>query len=63
MWDDLEAGRPTEIDHIQGEVVALADQLGVAAPVNRALVELVRAAEAGGRRDYTAAELRAAIGA
>jgi 2-dehydropantoate 2-reductase len=62
MWDDLEARRPTEIDYIQGEVVALAEKLGRDAPVNRALVGLIRAAEAGGRRNYSAAELRAAIG-
>jgi 2-dehydropantoate 2-reductase len=61
MWDDLEAGRATEIDYIQGEVVALADRHGLAAPVNRALVELVRAAERGGKRDFTGAELRARV--
>jgi 2-dehydropantoate 2-reductase len=63
MWDDLEAKRPTEVDYIQGEVVALAEKLGRDAPVNRALVSLIRAAEAGGRRDYSGAELRAALGA
>lgn len=62
MWDDLEAGRPTEIDYLQGEIVALADRVGRAAPVNRALVALVRAAEAGGKRDYTGRELGAALG-
>ncbi len=57
MWDDLEARRPTEVDQLQGEVVALAARLGRTAPVNAALMQLVRAAEAGGRRDVTAAEL------
>ena len=57
MWDDLEAKRPTEIDYIQGEVVTLAQRLGRTAPVNARLVELIRAAEAGGRRDYTGIEL------
>ncbi len=61
MWDDLESRRPTEIDYLQGEVVALADRLGRAAPINRALVDLVHAAEAGGRRDFTARELAAAL--
>ncbi len=61
MWDDLEAKRPTEIDQLQGEVVALAQRLGRAAPVNSALVGLVRAAEAGGKRDFTADELVAAL--
>ncbi len=62
MWDDFEAGRPTEIDFLQGEVIALADKLGRAAPVNRGLVRLVRDAEAGGRRDWTGAELRKQLG-
>ena len=62
MWDDLEAGRPTEIDHLQGEIVALAERIGGAAPVNGALAGLVRAAEAGGRRDFAGAELMAALG-
>ena len=57
MWDDFEAKRPTEIDYLQGEIVALAERVGGRAPVNAALVGLVRAAEAGGRRDYTGREL------
>lgn len=61
MWDDLEAKRPTEIDYLQGEVVTLAQRLGRPAPVNKKLVDLVRAAEAGGRRDYSGAELLARI--
>ena len=55
MWDDLAAGRPTEIDYLQGEVVALAARLGRSAPINAALVRAVRGAEAGGRRDFTGA--------
>lgn len=62
MWDDLEAKRPTEIDYIQGEVVALANRLGRDAPVNRLLVGLVKDAERGGKRDFTGAELYAALG-
>ena len=61
MWDDLEAKRPTEIDYLQGEVVELARRLGKQAPVNEALVRLVREAEAGGRRDYSGDELLALI--
>lgn len=62
MWDDFEAKRPTEIDFLQGEVVRLADTLGETAPVNRALVELVRAAESGGRRAFSSADLATAVG-
>ena len=62
MWDDFEAKRPTEIEYLQGEVVRLADTIGVQAPINRALVKLVRAAEAGGRRVFSSADLAAAVG-
>ncbi len=59
MSDDFAAGRPTEIDYLQGEIVALADRVGVPAPINARLVRLVRDAEAGGKRDFTGAELPA----
>jgi 2-dehydropantoate 2-reductase len=49
MADDLAAGRKTEIDYINGELVALAERLGEAAPVNRALVSLIHWAEAGAK--------------
>ncbi|MDP9422083.1 MAG: 2-dehydropantoate 2-reductase [Pseudomonadota bacterium] len=47
MADDLAAGRKTEIDYINGELVRLAERVGVDAPVNRKVVELIRKAEAG----------------
>lgn len=47
MAEDLALGRPTEIDYLNGEFVALAQRLGRTAPVNARVVELVRAAEAG----------------
>ncbi|MEV8373197.1 2-dehydropantoate 2-reductase [Kribbella sp. NPDC056861] len=47
MWEDLQAGRKTEIDYLNGEVVRLAESLGLAAPVNAKLIELIRTAEAG----------------
>jgi 2-dehydropantoate 2-reductase len=62
MWDDLEAKRPTEIDYLCGEIVALADRLGTAAPINARLVALVREAERGGKRNFTGAQLRRALG-
>jgi 2-dehydropantoate 2-reductase len=61
MWEDLQAGRTTEIDWINGEVVVLANRLGRAAPVNAELVRLIREAEAGGRRRWTAGELLAQL--
>ena len=47
MLDDLDAGRTTEIDWLSGEVVRLATEVGVAAPVNQRLLELIRDAESG----------------
>lgn len=61
MWDDLEAKRPTEIDQLQGEVVVLAERLGRTAPINAALIRLIRAAENAGKRDFTGDELYAAM--
>ncbi|QBR03990.1 2-dehydropantoate 2-reductase [Paraburkholderia pallida] len=57
MWEDLEHGRPTEVDYLSGEVVALAETLGRASPINARARALVREAERGGRRDWTAKEL------
>ncbi|MEI5996136.1 2-dehydropantoate 2-reductase [Paraburkholderia bengalensis] len=65
MSDDLEARRATEVDWINGEVVKLADRLGLAAPVNARLCQLVHEAEhqearASWTGDALLAELRAA---
>ena len=46
---DLRRGKPSEIDHLNGFVVAEGDRRGVATPVNRALQALVKAIEARGR--------------
>ncbi|MGE5182857.1 MAG: ketopantoate reductase C-terminal domain-containing protein, partial [Acidobacteriota bacterium] len=61
MFDDLVAHRATEIDYLQGEIVELAGKHGRTAPINARLRELVRAAEAGGKRDFTGRELHAAL--
>lgn len=45
MQDDLRAGKITEIDWINGEVVRLAQQHGHSAPVNAELLRLVKQAE------------------
>ena len=58
MADDFAAGRPTEIDALNGEIVALADRLGRKAPVNEAIVDLVRQAEAGVERAWDGKALR-----
>jgi 2-dehydropantoate 2-reductase len=45
MWEDLQAGRRTEIDYLNGAVVALAESVGLDAPANSRIVDLVHAAE------------------
>jgi 2-dehydropantoate 2-reductase len=46
MLEDVEAGRPTEVEWINGALVREAERLGVEAPLQRALYALVRAREA-----------------
>jgi 2-dehydropantoate 2-reductase len=46
MRQDLLKGKPTEIDHMNGAVVALGRRFAIACPVNAALVSIVKAMEA-----------------
>jgi 2-dehydropantoate 2-reductase len=48
MRQDLLKGKPTEIDHMNGAVVALGRRFGIECPVNAALVATVKALEAHG---------------
>ena len=61
MSQDLERGSPTEVDVINGAVVAQAAALGQSAPLNQRVVELVHECERGARRPGrgTLAALRA----
>ena len=61
MWEDLTRGRPTEVDHLNGEIVRLADQHATDAPLNRRIVELVHAAEATRSPGFTAHALWASL--
>ncbi|CAJ0717555.1 hypothetical protein LMG6871_02163 [Ralstonia edaphis] len=62
MSDDLAAGRMTEVDWINGEVVRLAERLGQRAPVNAQLCALVHAAEAAAARpSWSGNDLLAAL--
>lgn len=45
MWQDLHARRPTEVDELNGEIVRLAQKIGTKAPINEAIVRLIRDAE------------------
>jgi len=46
MWEDLERGRITEIDELQGEIITLAKRLGKKAEINRKVYAKVKEAEA-----------------
>ena len=62
-WQSLVKGGDLETDFLNGEIVLLAHQAGVAAPRNAALCRLARAAVRTGARpgDLTVAELDAAL--
>lgn len=63
MVADVEAGRPTEVDQLNGEVVRLAEAAGLPAPVNGRLVGLVHAIEGQQAPAYlSAADLRRQLG-
>jgi 2-dehydropantoate 2-reductase len=45
MWEDLERGRLTEIDYLNGEIVHLGQQLGLPVPINQGIVKLIKSIE------------------
>jgi 2-dehydropantoate 2-reductase len=61
MSDDFTAKRETEIAYLNGDVVALAESLELDAPINRKLVELVKAVEDGPLRYWSAKDLFAEV--
>jgi len=61
MADDFAAARPTEIDFLNGEVVALARKHGRNPRANAMIVQLVKEAELGVERRWSGAELKARV--
>jgi 2-dehydropantoate 2-reductase len=49
MWEDLQRGRRTEIDYLQGVITEIADRRGLQVPLSRRVVALVKRAEAEGK--------------
>jgi 2-dehydropantoate 2-reductase len=49
MWEDLQRGRRTEIDYLQGVITGIADRRGLQVPLSRRVVALIKQAEAAGR--------------
>ena len=56
MLQDMEKGKPTEVDFLNGEIVELATSVGTTAPLNAKIQELVHEIEqerAGKSDEYT----------
>jgi 2-dehydropantoate 2-reductase len=49
MWEDLQRGRHTEIDYLQGVITEIADRRGLQVPLSRRIVALIKSAEAAGK--------------
>jgi 2-dehydropantoate 2-reductase len=49
MWEDLQRGRHTEIDYLQGVITEIADRHGLQVPLSRRIVALIKDAEAAGK--------------
>jgi 2-dehydropantoate 2-reductase len=49
MWEDLQRGRRTEIDYLQGVITGIADRRGLKVPLSHRIVTLVRNAEAAAK--------------
>jgi 2-dehydropantoate 2-reductase len=45
LFQDLERGKPTEVDHINGQIVRVAESANVAAPVNAEIVRMTHELE------------------
>ena len=61
MWEDLQRGRRTEIDYLQGVIIAIAERRGLQVPLSRRVVALIKSAEetANGSPGLTPEQIRA----
>jgi 2-dehydropantoate 2-reductase len=49
MWEDLQRGRRTEIDYLQGVIVQIAQRRALEVPLSARIVALIKRAEADGK--------------
>jgi 2-dehydropantoate 2-reductase len=49
MWEDLQRGRRTEIDYLQGVITRIAERRGLQVPLSARIVALIKRAEAEGK--------------
>jgi len=63
MWEDLQRGRRTEIDYLQGVITEIADRRGLKVPLSRRIVALIKQAEASahGSPRLTVEQIRAGV--
>lgn len=62
MLDDLQAGRASEIDYLQGEIVSAAKAAGMAAPYNAKILKMTKVAFAAGQSpNMSGADILAAL--
>jgi 2-dehydropantoate 2-reductase len=61
MWEDLQRGRRTEVDYLQGVITEIAERRGLKTPLSRRIVDLIRQAEreAKGSPRLTPEQIRA----
>lgn len=57
MWEDVQAGKETEIRFLNGKVAELAASVGIAAPANKLVAELLEVRRSGKALTITAEEL------
>jgi 2-dehydropantoate 2-reductase len=60
MYEDLQRGRRTEIDYLQGVIIEIAERRGLDVPLSRRIVALIKDAEAAGEGSprLTATQIR-----
>ncbi len=61
MSDDFTAGRPSEIDYLNGAILSHASRHAISCPVNETIVRLVKNAENGGQRVWRAEDVLAQV--
>src|SRR5436305_723280 len=49
MWEDLQRGRRTEVDYLQGVIARIAERHGLKVPLSARIVALIKRAEAEGK--------------
>ena len=63
MLDDLEMGRVSEVEYLQGEIVSLAQNTGQAAPYNQKILDLINQAFVKGESPkFTGAQICSELG-